>query len=117
MSLVRSNDYNGYTVGIALTFQAKHLPLKPHCLIHEKIKDLNRTQQTSILSSWLRMDSCFLQFFLQIRHVHQPHPIIIDWMIVVIGEKVLDPMVPTKTTSLIKQNGGRAVPVPTCSIS
>lgn len=59
MSLVRSNDYNGYTVGIALTFQAIHLPLKPHCLIHEKIKDLNRTQQTSILSSWLRMDACF----------------------------------------------------------
>ena len=92
MSLIRSNNYNEYTVGIAL-FSDDTFPPKPQCLIHEKTKDLNRTQLVSILSSWLRMDAWFLQFFLQIHHVHQPHPIIIDWMIVVISEEVFDSLV------------------------
>ena len=46
---------------------------------------------------------------LQINHVHQLYPALIDGMIVVVGEKVLDQMVPAKAAGFIKRDGGGAV--------
>ena len=49
------------------------------------------------------------QFPLQVHHVHQLYPALVDGVVVVVGEKVFDQMVPVKAAGLIKGDGGGAV--------
>ena len=49
--------------------------------------------------------SLCLQSPLQIYHVHQLHPALVDGVVVVIGEKILDQMMSAKATGFIKRDG------------
>ena len=54
--------------------------------------------------------SLCLQSPLQVYHVHQLNPALVDGVVVVVGEKVLDQMMSAKAAGFIKRDGGGAVP-------